>query len=174
MGEYLPFTHALRRVSLRVSVVIGPVVALGLALAAGAAPSGAASPRPGPTAVAARTLSLNVNSSMELVGRPGHVLNHRGTVSGTLNGHESASSVALSTTQGTSKFTLYTKSGSMFGRASSHGHVEGSTLYFSGTATITGGTGTWAHASGSGLRFSGVLDRQNFHITDHLNGSISY
>lgn len=173
-GVRLPLKHVLRRASLRVSLVF---LAVTLGTVACVAPSGAASSRPAhgvPIAAAARTLSLSLNVNMHLIGRPGHILNEQGSVSGTLPGSVSSRSTTLSSTQGTSTFTFYTKDGSIFGQADTHGRVVGANVYLTGTATITGGSGSWAHASGSGLQYSGVISRQNFHVTEHINGSIRY
>lgn len=117
---------------------------------------------------------MNVSTKLHLVGRAGHVLNHQGTVSGTLTGAVSARSVAFTSTHGEGTFVFYPKGGSISGRATSHGRVVGARVYITGTATIIGGTGKWAHASGSGLQFSGVLNRQNLSVTEHFAGSIRY
>jgi hypothetical protein len=43
---------------------------------------------------------------------------------------------------------------------------------FNGTATITGGTGRYAHAKGTG-RFSGVVNRSSWHATLDATGSFT-
>lgn len=43
---------------------------------------------------------------------------------------------------------------------------------FNGTATITGGTGKWAHAAGAG-QFTGVVNRSTWHATIDATGSFS-
>lgn len=173
MGVHLPSKHSVARASMRVLLAL-PVVALGLGATAGVASLGAVPSRSEPVAVAAKTLSLNVTVNLRLVGRVGHVLNHRGTVTGTLPGTASSRSTALSSTQGSGTFTFYPKGGSISGRASTRGHVVGASVYFTGTATITGGTGKWAHAAGSNLQFSGVMNRQNLHVTERFSGNIRY
>jgi hypothetical protein len=111
---------------------------------------------------------------MHLVGRPTHVLNEQGTISGTLSGTAYSRSTAISTTQGTATFTFNTKGGSLIGEAATHGRIVGAMVYFTGTAKITKGTGTWARARGSSLQYTGTMNRQNFRVTQHISGSIKY
>jgi hypothetical protein len=170
-SRHLPWRHSAKCASLRVSLAL-LAVTLGLGTAAGVAPSGAVPSRPGPIAVAARTLSLNLTASMHLVGRPGHVLTHQGALSGTLSGQMYARSVSLSSNRGTATFTFYLKGGTLSGQATISGHVVGAAVPFTGTAKITGGTGSWAHTSGGNLRYSGVMNRQNFHIAEHISGTV--
>lgn len=124
-------------------------------------------------AVAARVVSLNLRTTLRLVGRPGHVNNAKGTFTGTFSGTTTVRFVAAGSTGGEATFTLYPASGgSLIGHSVTHGRVVGPTAYFSGTASITGGTGSWAHAYGTGLAYSGTLDRQNYHSTSVMRGSI--
>ena len=174
MGIHLPLKQALQCVPLRVWLALS-VTTLGVS--ACVAPSGAAPANParhGPVAVAARSMSLKLTATMHLVGRPGHVLSEKGSISGTLSGSVSSQSVTLPGNKGTSTFTFYTKGGSFSGKASTHGHVVGASAYFEGIATITAGTGVYAHAKGSNLQYTGVMNRQNFRVTDHVSGTIRY
>jgi hypothetical protein len=123
-------------------------------------------------AVAARTQSFNINSTLHLVGRAGHVLNEQGTFTGTQSGTIAIRFTSVTSTAGEATFVAYPSGGSVRGRTSTKGRVVGGKVYFAGSMTITGGTGRWAHASGRGLGFSGVVDRRNFHATTHMQGSI--
>lgn len=140
---------------------------------AGVAPSGAAPAHGGPVAVAARTQAFNINSTLHLVGRAGHVLNEQGSFSGSQSGTIAIRFTSVTSTSGEATFVAYPSGGSVSGRTSTKGRVVGANVYFSGSMTITGGTGRWAHASGRGLGFSGVVDRQNFHATTHMQGSVN-
>jgi hypothetical protein len=123
---------------------------------------------------AARTMAFNINSNLRLIGRPGHVLNERGTFAGSQSGTIEIRFTSVTHTSGEATFAAYSShGGSVSGRASTKGHVVGATVYFTGVMSITGGTGRWAHASGRGLRFSGVVDRHSFHATTHMQGTIS-
>ncbi len=127
-----------------------------------------------PAAVAARTQAFNLTSNLRLVGRPGHVLNERGTFSGSQSGTIAIRFTSVTSTSGEATFTAYPRGGGwVSGRTATRGHVVGANVYFGGTMTITGGGGRWAHASGHGLGFSGVVDRRSFHATTHMQGSIN-
>ncbi len=147
-----------------------PVVLAAGSIAA-VAPWGAASAS-GPTASAARTQSFNINSTLHLVGRAGHVFNEQGAFSGSQSGTIAIRFVSVTSSAGEASFVAYPHGGSVSGHTVTKGEVVGAHVYFSGSMTITGGTGSWAHASGRGLGFSGVIDRQNFHATTHMTGTI--
>jgi hypothetical protein len=148
-----------------VTVVLGAIAGVtGASIASGSA---------GPLAAAARTESFNINSTLHLVGKAGHVLNEQGTFSGTQSGTIAIRFTSVTSTSGEATFVAHPSGGTVSGRTSTKGEVVGSHVYFSGSMTITGGTGKWAHASGHGLGFSGVVDRQNFHATTHMSGHIS-
>jgi hypothetical protein len=139
------------------------------ALAAMVTPSGATKP----SAHAAGSLAFNINSTLHLIGHPGHVLNEQGTFNGSQSGTIAIRFTSVTSTSGGATFTAYSsKGGSVSGRTSTKGHVVGAKVYFTGTMSITGGTGRWSHASGGGIRFSGVVDRHNFHATTQMQGSI--
>jgi hypothetical protein len=172
MGVHLPSKHASQRASLRASLVL---LAGAVGVAVSVAPSGAAPSHPErglPRATAAKTMPLSLNASMHLIGRPGHVLNEQGSFTGTLSGSIAIHFVSATSTSGTGTFVAYPQGGSISGRTATRGHVVGANVYFSGTMSITSGTGRWAHAAGSGLQFNGVINRQNFHATGHMQGSI--
>jgi hypothetical protein len=164
-----PLQHPL----LRVLPVIGALALAAIPSAASSRTNTAHQARNVPVAAAARVVSLNLTSKLRLIGRPGHVDYVKGTVSGTFSGTTSVRFVAIGSTGGEATFTIYPKSGgSLFGRSVTHGRVVGPTAYFSGTASITGGTGSWAHAHGTGLAFSGTVNRQNYHSTSVTHGTI--
>jgi hypothetical protein len=133
-----------------------------------------ASPAHGPSAKAARTLAFNVNSNLQLVGHPGHVLNERGTFSGSQSGTIAIRFTSVTSTSGGATFAAYSSGGSISGQTTTRGHVVGAKVYFTGVMSVTGGSGRYAHAYGRGLKFSGVVDRRSFHATTHMQGSIRY
>jgi hypothetical protein len=146
---------------------------LAAACAAATAVAPAQAGQAGPRAVAAGSLSFNVNSNLHLVGKPGHILNEQGTFSGSQSGTIAIRFTSVSSTSGEASFTAYSvKGGSVSGRTATRGHVVGATVYFTGVMTITGGTGRWSHASGHDLKFSGAVDRRSFHATTQMQGTI--
>ncbi len=174
MGVRLLLRRALQPGSLRASLVL---LAVALAAITAVAPSeGATSSRSAPaapTALTARTEYLNLKVNMHLVGRPARVFNEQGSVTGTMSGSAYSRNTAISTTEGAATFTLYLKSGSISGKATPHERLAGATVYFSGIASITGGTGSWAHAAGSSLRFAGAINRQNLKVSETLTGTVN-
>jgi hypothetical protein len=126
---------------------------------------------PSRVAHAARTVSISETATLRLVGRLGHVLNERGTATGTYSGSIEARLVAITGTTGEATITVYTRGGSLKARAITRAHPVGPLAYFRGTAVILSGTGSWSHASGS-LSFTGKLDRQNFHATAEMRGTL--
>jgi hypothetical protein len=180
MGIHLPRKRTSQRtfpgipLAARISLAVSAVF---LGVIPGVVSSGSASGRPVssvPGATAARAVSLNLTTNVHLVGRPGHIDYAKGTVSGTFSGTTSCRFVTIGSSGGSVTFTIYPASGgSILGRAATHGRVVGPTVYFSGTASIIGGTGRWAHAHGTNLKYAGTSNRQNYRSTSVMHGSIS-
>jgi hypothetical protein len=174
MGIRLPRKRTSRRTFPGISLVVSAVF---LGVIPGVVSSGAASARPVRSvsdATAARVVSLSLTTKLRLVGRPGHVSYAKGTVSGTFSGTTSARFVAIGSSGGEATFTIYPASGgSILGRSVTHGRVVGPVAYFSGTASIVGGTGRWAHAHGTNLKYTGTVNRQNYRSASVMHGSIS-
>jgi hypothetical protein len=144
-----------------------------LAIAASAVSSTVAS-RSAPVAQAARTLTFNINASLHLVGLAGHVLNEKGHFTGTQSGTIAVRFTSVNAISGSATFAAYSsRGGSVSGRATIKRHVGVATVYLTGIATITGGTGRWAHASGRNLRFTGTVDPHSFHARTHIEGTIN-
>lgn len=173
MGIRTVCKHTFQRASLRVSLVL---LTTTFGVIGGVASSDATQVSPArstPLASAASTMSVRLSAHLRLIGRPGHVDNERGTFSGTFSGTIVVRFEAIGSTGGNSTFTMYpSKGGTIVGHSVTHGRVNGAIVNFTGTATITGGTGSWAHASAAGLRYEGALDRQNFHTTSVMSGSV--
>jgi hypothetical protein len=129
----------------------------------------------GPVASQARrTLPFTLVSKVRLVGRPSHITEDRGTVSGTVSGTTVVHFVTIGSSSGHATFTINVKGGgTIVGHAVTHGYIAGPTVYFSGTATITGGSGRWAHVSGSSLHYSGIINRQDYHASSTLHGFVT-
>ena len=73
----------------------------------------------------------------------------------------------------TAEVSIYPRGSSMTGTASGSYHVNGGTASFTGTMSITRGTGSYSHARGSGLSFSGTIQRSNDAVTVHVSGKLS-
>jgi hypothetical protein len=124
------------------------LAALGCAAAAGLA---------GPPAAAAGTSELDVSAAVRLVPGRGATLAQRGTFAGSPIGR---GRIRLSTRLGQGSgavfsFVMNTRRGSLRGSGSIALSFSGSSVAYSGTASITGGTGAFARYRARGLRVSG-------------------
>jgi hypothetical protein len=155
---------------IRRSLAAGTLLVTGacaLALTMGAA--GAA----GATAGTARTVSLNDTAHLHRTSSHGFNLYESGSASGTLGGSISLHLDVVSTNRVTAQITVHPSGGSISGTASGSYRNNGSTASFSGTMTVTSGTGSYSHAHGSGLSFSGTIQRSNDAVTVHVSGHFS-
>lgn len=139
-----------------------------LALALGAA--GAS----GSTARTARALTLNDTGHLHKTSSKGFNLYESGQASGSLGGSVSLHLDVVSTNRVTAEITLHAHGGSMTGRASGSYRNNGATASFSGTLSITHGTGKYSHAHGSGIGFNGTIQRTSSAVTVKVNGHLSY
>jgi hypothetical protein len=128
----------------------------------------------GAAAHARRVISINETTKLRLIGRPGHVLNERGPISGTYNGVCTARLVTITNRTGRATVTVVTSRGTLRARAMTRARKpRGAIASFTGEASVIGGTGRWAHASGH-LTFDGTVDRQNFHATAQIRGKLRF
>jgi hypothetical protein len=127
----------------------------------------------GATAGAARTVSLNDTAHLHRTSSHGFNLYESGSASGTLGGSISLHLDVVSTNRVTAQITVHPSGGSISGTASGSYRNNGSTASFSGTMTVTSGTGSYSHAHGSGLSFSGTIQRSNDAVTVHVSGHFS-
>jgi hypothetical protein len=127
----------------------------------------------GPRAGVAGTVSLNDTAHLHRTSSHGFNLYESGQATGSLGGSLSLHLDVVSTNHVTAQLTVKPNGGSMNGSASGSYRVDGGTASFSGTMSITGGSGRYAHAHGSGLSFSGTIQRSNDAVTVHVNGHFS-
>jgi hypothetical protein len=127
----------------------------------------------GSRAVAARTLSLNESGHLHRTSSSGLKLNEQGSAKGTIKGTIYIHLDVVSPNRVTAEVNIYPNGGSLTGSGSASYRVNGGTASFSGTMSIKRGTGSYAHAHGSGLRFSGTIQRLSGSVTVHLSGSMS-
>jgi hypothetical protein len=153
-----------RRLAAATSVL--GVVACALALGAGGASAS------GATAVAARTISLNERGSLHLTSHHGFHLNEQGTASGTIKGSIYIHLYVSSTDRVTAEVNIYPSNGSLTGYGTADYRADGGQANFSGTMSISRGTGAYAHAHASGLRFSGTIQRSNDATTVRVSGNL--
>lgn len=145
----------------------------GVLAAAGTLALIGASGASGSTAAAARTITLNDTGHLRETSHKGFNLNESGQASGTIAGTIYLHLRIVSTNRVTAEMSVYPHGSSMTGTASGAYRNNGATASFTGTLTITRGTGSYAHAHGSGLSFSGTIQRASGSVTVRVNGHLS-
>jgi hypothetical protein len=143
-------------------------VALGLA---GFAWVYSAHPSPVP-AQAARTLNVTDEAHLHLTGTSGEQLEEEGPTTGALPGKARAQFVVGTSVNGS--FTFYPRGGgSITGHGSARLHSTGTIASFSGSLSVSHGTGRYTHAHGSG-GFDGTVTRRTDALTIKTTGRLSY
>ncbi len=147
----------------------GALAAAAGALALAVGTTGAA----GSTAHAARTVTLNDTGNLHKTSKHGFNLYESGNASGSISGSITLHLDVVSTNKVTAELSVHPRGGSINGKATGSYRTNGGTASFSGTLTITGGSGSYSHAHGSGISFSGTIQRSNDSVTVHVNGKFS-
>jgi hypothetical protein len=151
-------------------ILVGTAVCIGTPALAG--PLGDADAT-APSARAATTISLNESGQLRLVSKQGFTLNERGTASGTIRGPISVRLTIVSTDRVSAEVTISPTGGSISGQGTASYHKGEASAGFSGTLSISHGSGSYTHAQGWGLSFSGTIARSNEAISVHLSGRLS-
>jgi hypothetical protein len=126
-----------------------------------------------PTALPARSFSLNESGDLRLTSRHGFTLNEQGPASGTITGTTYVHLKIVSTSRVTAEVNTYSKGNSISGYGTASYRREGATGSFSGSLSINHGTGNYNDVQGSGLSFSGTIQRSNYAVTVHVSGRVS-
>jgi hypothetical protein len=121
----------------------------------------------------AKTVSLNENGDLHLTSRHGFTLNEQGAGTGTISGTIYVHLKIVSTRSVTAEVNIYPSGGSISGYGTASYRREGATGHFSGSLSVERGTGSYNHAHGSGLSFSGTIQRSNYAVTVHVNGTVT-
>jgi hypothetical protein len=155
--------------SLGVLMVLTPLAAgerTGPPSAAGARPASA-------PARAAGTISLNERGNLHLTSKRGFTLNEQGPASGTVAGTLYVHLQIVSTSHVTAEVSLSPRGGSISGKATASYHRGSTMASFSGSLSISEGTGSYRNARGSGLSFSGTIQKSNDAIAVRVSGKVS-
>jgi hypothetical protein len=121
----------------------------------------------------ARTISLSESGQLHLTSKHGFTLNEQGPASGTVTGTIDVHLRIISTSRVTAEVSISPHGGSISGTATASYHRGNATANFSGTLSISRGTGSYDHAHGSGLSFSGTIERSNDAIDVHVSGEVT-
>lgn len=150
------------------------VAALAILIAGGAAlMSAAQSPaaRHLVMAHAARSLNGTATAHLHLVKPDGRQLLEEGPVTGAIPG--SMRAVIDTGSVFTGSFTIRTHGGAIEGNGRATPHGAGRYQSFSGTITLTGGTGRYSHAHGRAGLY-GTFDRRTYAMVIQTTGRFSY
>jgi hypothetical protein len=164
-----------KRASARISLICA-LMAFGAAVGAadpGAATSRTVNTRNVPTAVAARALSVNETAQLHLVSHHRGILNEEGKSAGTPGGLLRVS-LKISYTEATITFTQSPSGGTLSGEGKASFYARGSIAHFTGSVSITRGTGRYAHASAKSLHIQGTFQRSNYALSLKVNGKMYY
>jgi hypothetical protein len=123
-------------------------------------------------ASAARLIAVNETLRAAPVGhRSPTEYNDVGRGSGTFN---CPLSIHVSITFTTTTFTFHCSpsGGTLTGTGKASFYVAGNIAQFSGTLSVTHGTGRYAHASATGLAMHGVFQRKTYDLVTTVTGSM--
>jgi hypothetical protein len=124
-----------------------------------------------PHAHTARVLNATDTAHLRYISASGSLLYEEGNAAGALPGRMRVHLNVGTTFSGS--FTIYASGGSIRGHGSAAPHGSGTYESFSGTLTVTGGTGRYARAHGHGGLY-GTFDRENYALVIKTTGSLSY
>jgi hypothetical protein len=122
---------------------------------------------------AAGTISLNESGRLHLTGKHGFTLSEQGPASGTVTGTIYVRLRIVSTSRVTAEVSIAPRGGSISGSATASYRRSNTAASFSGSLSISRGTGSFANARGSGLSFSGTIQRSNDAIAVRVSGRVS-
>ena len=111
--------------------------------------------------------------NLRLTSKRGFTLNEQGSATGTLSGTLHVRLTIVSSNHVKAEVSISRNGGSISGEATASYHRSNGSASFSGSLSVSGGTGSYAHAHGSGLSFGGTIQNSNDAIAVHLGGSIS-
>jgi len=162
--------RGLRRATIASAGLAAAIAASGLTVAVTSATAFSAT---APKARQARTIALNDTGRLHETGHHGFRLDEQGTATGTIKGSIYIHLNITSTNHVTAEVSIYPSNGSLTGQGSASYRSEGGQATFSGTLSISRGTGSYAGAHASALRFSGTIQRSNDATTVHVSGNLS-
>jgi hypothetical protein len=169
-----------RRISRARAIVLTGLLAILLCLAAAPRVTHAATARDALSnadahryANAARVISFIANAKLRVTKSQGSTVEAEGPVSGTIDGYLRLQVTVASASRMTSSFVGTSRVGTVEGTSVSDYGVSGNTLYYTGSANITHGTGSYAHVHAVGVRDEGTVNRSGKVGEMHINGRAS-
>ncbi len=111
---------------------------------------------------------------LNLVKRTGSTkFQHKGRASGTVKGSVRSTITLTHSVVLRGTVTITSPSGKLRMKVEGRARSLSLRTRFSGQATMTGGTGRYAHATGTGT-FTGVVNRSTWHATIDAKGTLRY
>jgi len=157
----------------RRGVAVAATLSLGALTILGPGPLERLSTAHAAAAQAARSISLNDSGRLHLTSKHGFTLNEQGTATGTVAGTIFVHLTIVSTKRVTAEVNIYPHGGSITGKATASYRRGGATGSFSGSMSISRGSGSYARSQGTGLSFSGTIQRSNDAVTVHVDGTVT-
>ncbi len=118
-------------------------------------------------------MSLKEAGHLRLTSRHGFTLNEQGTVAGTIKGTIYIHLHLVSSNRVTAEVNIYPRGGSLSGHGSASYRVIGSFATFTGSLSVTRGSGSYARARASSLRFIGAIQRRTDAVAVQLSGPLT-
>lgn len=156
-----------------VGVGLATAFAAGASIALALGPVGTSAAASVPAARQARTIVLNDTGNLHETAHHGFHLDEQGTASGTIKGSIYIHLDITSTNHVTAEVNIYPSNGSLTGEGSARYGANGGQATFSGTLSISRGTGSYAGAHASALSFSGTIQRSNDATTVRVSGDLT-
>jgi hypothetical protein len=157
-----------------VGVAASVVLAWGLAPQTLAASTGRSRSVKSQVGMLASAIGIKETAKLLPAGSVGVKIDEKGSASGTIDGTASSNlTIAGNNIGGT--FVLTTRSGTITGRtrATVVGQAAVPIVHFSGSLSIVGGSGRYAHASGR-LSIKGTIRRKNYELAEEVSGTLRY
>jgi hypothetical protein len=125
------------------------------------------------TAAQARTVTASSSGTLRFTKTHGSLIEAAGSISGTLAGSLSVHISFNSNSRMTATFSGNLRGGKLSGRVSGEYYPSGSTTIYEGSATVSSGSGSFAHARAVGVRVSGTVNRSRRIVTIRLAGHLT-
>lgn len=120
----------------------------------------------------ARTVTLSSSATLRFTKTHGSVIEADGRMSGTLAGSVSVYISFNSNSRMTGTFNGSFGGGKLTGRVGGEYYPSGSTTIYDGSATVSSGSGSYAHARAVGVHVSGTVNRSRRIVTITLTGHL--
>lgn len=123
-------------------------------------------------ASAARTESISESASLHLTSKHGLTLNEEGSAEGSIRGKIYIHLHLQEGSHVSAEVNIYPSDGSLSGYGSASYVDYGADARFSGSLSITRGTGAYRGARAAGMSFTGTIQRRGYAVSVRLSGRL--